>query len=412
MAVPSSGTLRLAGLAAEKDSQQDYDDYDYDDVLSLKDITVGGNANGNHFSVDVTNTNSTAHPNNTAPFKMSEFYSYNHSAAGLAFNNSSNLMVSVMRFFTPPSPNNCSYSASSQSSLGTVQHIPSSSLSFTGTVTKRGSVTSTSANPTITSMQLSQAVNSWTPCASGTASNGFQYGITYYTRIWASGGTLSNTVYTNQATWRFTAAPQVSSSNPSSITGGFRMNGNLTDNGLGSNPASGAVNCIIQKGFVYSTSQSTPTITNATIAAVSGSAPSLGNEGSYTKDVSTTTAGTYYIRAFAKTQDINTSAVATVTQINYGSVVTFVIADARTAFLTSPSMPRPSATCGVMEDIANKWYSDSTPAIGDTVYTSSTGSGTLSAGYYGYADNALSTNKSITVNSSGVITAHSNCAIP
>ena len=81
MAVPSSGnSISLAGLAAEKDVD-DYTDVDYDDVLSLKDITIGGNANGNSFVADLTNGFSTSHPNNVAPFKMSEFYSYDHDAA-------------------------------------------------------------------------------------------------------------------------------------------------------------------------------------------------------------------------------------------------------------------------------------------------------------------------------------------
>ena len=73
MAVPASGnSISLAGLAAEKEVD-DYTDADYDDVLSLKDITIGGNANNNSFVADVTNGFSASHPNNTAPFAMSEF---------------------------------------------------------------------------------------------------------------------------------------------------------------------------------------------------------------------------------------------------------------------------------------------------------------------------------------------------
>ena len=86
MAVPSSGSIRMAGLAAEKDDQEDYNDFDYDDVLSLKDITLGGNAGGNHFVVDATNGFSASHPDNIAPYKMSEFYSYDHDAAAPACN--------------------------------------------------------------------------------------------------------------------------------------------------------------------------------------------------------------------------------------------------------------------------------------------------------------------------------------
>ena len=411
MAVPSSGTLRLAGLAAEKDTQTDYDDYDYDDVLSLKDITVGGNANGNHFSVDVTNTNSTLHPDNSAPYKMSEFYGYDHDEAGLAFNLTTAEQVSVFRYFNTPSPDPCSVQLSTTSSLGTVRHTPKYNTTVSGTPTKRGSVTSTSPNPTVTQAYINNAVNSWTPCASGTASNGFQYGITYYTRIWASKGLVSNTVYTNHAQWSFVGLPTVTTQAASNTATGFTMNGNLTDVGLGTNPASGAVHGITARGFVYSTSQSTPTYYNATIAQT-GSSRGVFNTGSYSTNVTTSTAGTYYIRAFVKTEDVNTGYNSPVEQIAYGSVVTIVKTASRTGYLTTGSMPRPSATCYVEEELTTRYFSDSTPAVGDTVYTSSTGSGTLSAGHYGYAVNSLTTNRSITVNSSGVITAHSICAIP
>ena len=81
MAVPASGnSISLAGLAAEKE-QDDYTDVDYDDVLSLKDITIGGNANGNSFVADVTNAISPSHPNNEASYAMSEFYGYDHDFA-------------------------------------------------------------------------------------------------------------------------------------------------------------------------------------------------------------------------------------------------------------------------------------------------------------------------------------------
>ncbi len=81
MAVPASGnSISLGGLAAEKEID-DYTDVDYDDVLSLKDITIGGNANGNSFVADATNDISPSHPNNDAPYKMSEFYSYDHDFA-------------------------------------------------------------------------------------------------------------------------------------------------------------------------------------------------------------------------------------------------------------------------------------------------------------------------------------------
>ena len=79
MAVPSSGSISLAGLAAEKDVD-DYTDVDYDDRISLRDITLGGNTNS-HITFDVTNAISPSHPDNDAAYAMSEFYSYDHDFA-------------------------------------------------------------------------------------------------------------------------------------------------------------------------------------------------------------------------------------------------------------------------------------------------------------------------------------------
>ena len=82
MAVPGSGNpLSMAGLAAEK-LNDDYDDADFDDVISLKDLTLGGNAGGSHESWDVTNQNSNDFPNVATPYSMGEFYSYDHDASG------------------------------------------------------------------------------------------------------------------------------------------------------------------------------------------------------------------------------------------------------------------------------------------------------------------------------------------
>jgi len=79
MAVPSSGSISLAGLAAEKDVD-DYTDPDYDDAISLRDITLGGNTNS-HITFDVTNAISPSHPDNDASYAMSEFYGYDHDFA-------------------------------------------------------------------------------------------------------------------------------------------------------------------------------------------------------------------------------------------------------------------------------------------------------------------------------------------
>lgn len=82
MAVPSSGSLSLFGLAKEKT----HDNYgstipvgtwqdNFFDYASLTDATTGA---GNY---DPTNTNSSNKPDNTTPHKMSEWYGYDHDAA-------------------------------------------------------------------------------------------------------------------------------------------------------------------------------------------------------------------------------------------------------------------------------------------------------------------------------------------
>ena len=85
MAVPSSGSLSLRRIAAEKV----FDNYGITldgyaqatlGITSLKDVTTSGNSNGSTPSFDVTNTTSSSYPNGSAPYSMSEFYSYDHDA--------------------------------------------------------------------------------------------------------------------------------------------------------------------------------------------------------------------------------------------------------------------------------------------------------------------------------------------
>lgn len=78
--VPSSGALSISGLAKEKDK----DDYNHSSApttpYSLTDLAVGGNSNGNGFSVESTNTNncSSDRPDSSTPHAMSEWYYYDH----------------------------------------------------------------------------------------------------------------------------------------------------------------------------------------------------------------------------------------------------------------------------------------------------------------------------------------------
>jgi hypothetical protein len=74
MAVPGSGSLSLAAIAAEK---QENDYTDVDTALapySLREITQGGGAE----NYDATNQQSPSHPDNVAAYSMGEFYAYDH----------------------------------------------------------------------------------------------------------------------------------------------------------------------------------------------------------------------------------------------------------------------------------------------------------------------------------------------
>ena len=81
MAVPSSGSLSLFGLAKEKT----HDDYNstipvgtwQDNFFSYASLTDATTGAGNY---DLTNTNSANRPDNVTPHKISEWYGYDHDA--------------------------------------------------------------------------------------------------------------------------------------------------------------------------------------------------------------------------------------------------------------------------------------------------------------------------------------------
>jgi len=82
MAVPGSGSLSLAAIAAEK-LENDYTDVDTSyGPYSLKEVTLGGGIE----NYDVTNAISPSHPDNDAGYGMGEFYSYDHDFAAPACN--------------------------------------------------------------------------------------------------------------------------------------------------------------------------------------------------------------------------------------------------------------------------------------------------------------------------------------
>lgn len=77
MAVPSSGSISMLGLAREKV----YDNYSSTSTptapYSLLDLTTASDTVMN-IAIDATNTSSPSYPNTTAPHAMSEWRSYDH----------------------------------------------------------------------------------------------------------------------------------------------------------------------------------------------------------------------------------------------------------------------------------------------------------------------------------------------
>lgn len=83
MAVPSSGTLTMLGLAREKV----YNNYSSTSTptapYSLYDLVRGGNTNGSGTSFPSTNTMSPSYPSSTTPYEMSDWYGYDNDYSSL-----------------------------------------------------------------------------------------------------------------------------------------------------------------------------------------------------------------------------------------------------------------------------------------------------------------------------------------
>lgn len=82
MAVPSSGTLSLQKLAKEKVLENYNSSASIDGGIHLSDLAKGGNEAGSQTDYDETNNNSSSKPNESGPHEMSEWYGYDHDAAG------------------------------------------------------------------------------------------------------------------------------------------------------------------------------------------------------------------------------------------------------------------------------------------------------------------------------------------
>ena len=95
MAVPGSGNLSLAAIAAEK-LENDYTDVDTSyGPYSLKDITLGGPNTVGGEDYDATNTQSPSHPDNNTAYGMGEFYAYDHDFQAIPCNKAMDVVFVV-----------------------------------------------------------------------------------------------------------------------------------------------------------------------------------------------------------------------------------------------------------------------------------------------------------------------------
>ena len=95
MAVPGSGSLSLAAIAAEK-LENDYTDVDTSyGPYSLKDITLGGATTVGAEDYDSTNTQSPSHPDNNTAYGMGEFYAYDHDFQAIPCNKAMDVVFVV-----------------------------------------------------------------------------------------------------------------------------------------------------------------------------------------------------------------------------------------------------------------------------------------------------------------------------
>lgn len=121
MAVPSSGTLSLWGLAKEKT----HDNYSngvpigtwqnyYFPNVSLTDATTGAG------DYDGTNQNSTSKPDGDTPHKMSEWYGYDHDASAPTGGSGKCLLIIDHNFSQPGTQTGCSLSTALAGATGGV----------------------------------------------------------------------------------------------------------------------------------------------------------------------------------------------------------------------------------------------------------------------------------------------------
>ena len=427
MAVPSSGSISMLGIFSEK-NEDDYSaaNLDGENTLSLRGLSsnshndsTGGNINLNSATANK--------PDQVAPHNMSEFRSYDHDVYVPIFSGGG---PKIIVYSTTPSPDPYSVSLATQSQLGSTRIYNGTSFSInTGgqSIVGKGFVWSTyDSTPTLGSTIPDSNSHDVTL-------NGFEYGTLYYMRAWArlSGGGIGYSAVTQ---FYPTAGPVLTTQAVTNIgDNGATFTGNMTDNGVPDNLITGqtggnntgANQYQTKKGWIVS-NNSTPTHGNALfeflITTSDQNNAQWYGEGSFSKAFTGLTSGqTYYARAFAimSTLPNNTrepgrgstlSGSAPYLGYGYGNTVSFTTTQTLVGLaVTSTSYPKAVFACG-QSDTTTRYFPDTSPAVGDTVYTNSAGTATLSAGHYGLKEiGSSSTNKRFTVDSSGEITVFTSC---
>lgn len=255
-------------------------------------------------------------------------------------------------------------------STSATTNISASSATLNGTIievgspayTEKGFCYNTTGNPTTSSTKVVVAGTSAGSYSTGVTN--LEYQTTYYVRAYAiqNGQTKYGDVETFSTSWTSTQVQTSAASNVSATSA--TLNGSITEVG---SPA------YIERGFCYSTSNSSPTISNIKVI-VTGT-----GSGNYSKNITNLDyQTTYYVRAYAIQNG----------QAIYGNAVNFTTtwtdAQVQTSAVTNISTTSAKFN-GVVSNVGNPTYTErgfcysttvTQPTISNTkVVVSGTGSG-------------------------------------
>ena len=363
MAVPGSGTLSLLGIRRE------LGDDDYSASTNYTNISLNECSDGTVATINTQNNASFRPLQGDNGDKMSEFYGYDHDLANV---------------YTLPTPtaslsvSNVCASPLLSTDLGTTTiSIASGILSNGDNASAAGWIwkhnnTDTAQTPTLSDKDGTITDTNDFHDASASATTTDLYGgysnqthnRKYYIRAYATN--LAGTAYSAVLTYHPTAAPCATTGTPSSVDeDSMTLNGSIVNTGN---------KTMNNKGFVYSSTVTTPTVATSGVSNQSTGSSGLDNVGSYSVDITGLSSGTtYYIRAYAS----NTHGYS------YGDVVT----QATSAALTAPSL-----TIAVVSPVLWNGFSV------DGVITSTGGASITAHGIV-----ASKTNTNPTIGASGVL---------